>query len=79
MHCRCLAVILAEGKASRLYQRMVEREQTVTFVSAEYGESKDPTLFHIRAEARGDHSIDEIEASIYDELAGIAAKGVTAA
>jgi zinc protease len=51
----------------------VEREQSVTFVSAEYGEAKDPTIFHIRAEARGDHSGDEIEASIYKELAGIAA------
>jgi zinc protease len=73
-----LAVILAEGKASRLYQRMVEREQTVTFVSAEYGESKDPTLFHIRAEARGDHSIDAVEASIHDELASISRNGVSA-
>jgi zinc protease len=72
-----LAVVLAEGKSSRLYQRMVEREQSVTFVSAEYGESKDPTLFHVRSEARGEHSIDEIEASIYDELAGIAANAVT--
>ena len=50
---------------------MVEREQSVTFISAEYGEAKDPTLFHIRSEARGEHSIDEIEASIYDELASI--------
>src|SRR5437868_7670849 len=50
-----LAVVLAEGKSARLYQRMVEREQSVTFVSAEYGEAKDPTLFHIRCEARGDH------------------------
>ncbi|HEY2384755.1 MAG TPA: pitrilysin family protein [Terriglobia bacterium] len=73
-----LAVVLAEGKASRLYQRMVEREQTVTFISAEFGESKDPSLFHIRSEARGDHSIDEIESSINDELATIAKTGVTA-
>jgi zinc protease len=72
-----LAVILAEGKASRLYQRMVEREQSVTFVSAEYGEAKDPTLFHIRSEARGDHTAAEIEASIYDELQQIVANGVT--
>jgi zinc protease len=72
-----LAVVLAEGKASRLYQRMVEHEQSVTFVSAEFGESKDPTLFHIRSEARGDHSVDEIEASIYDELKQVAANGVT--
>jgi zinc protease len=73
-----LAVILAEGKSARLYQRMVEREQAVTFVSAEYGEAKDPTLFHIRAEARGDHPIDEIEASIYDELAAVCRDGVSA-
>jgi zinc protease len=72
-----LAVVLAEGKASRLYQRMVENEQSVTFVTAEYGESKDPTLFHIRAEARGDHSIDEVEASIQDELASICRNGIS--
>ncbi len=73
-----LAVVLAEGKASRLYQRMVEREQAVTFVTAEYGEAKDPTLFHIRAEARGHHSVEAIEASIYDEIEHIAKDGVTA-
>jgi zinc protease len=72
-----LAVVLAEGKSSRLYQRMVEREQTVIFVSAEYGESKDPTLFHIRAEARGDHSIDEVEASLHDELQQVAQGAVS--
>src|SRR5215813_2448384 len=72
-----LAVVLAEGKASRLYQRMVEREQTVTFVSAEYGEAKDPTLFHIRAEARGDFSINEVEAGIHDELVNICQNGVS--
>jgi zinc protease len=74
-----LGVILSEGKASRLYQRMVEREQAVTFVTAEYGESKDPTLFHIRAEARGEHTADSVEASIYDEIHQIATIGVTPA
>lgn len=73
-----LGVLLGEGKSSRLYQRMVERDRSVTFVSAEYGESQDPTLFHIRAEARGIHSTDEIEAGVYDELQLIAEKGVTA-
>jgi zinc protease len=72
-----LAVVLAEGKASRLYQRMVEREQSVTFVTADYGEAKDPTLFHIRAEGRGEHSIDEVEASIQDELASICRNGIS--
>src|SRR5262245_18342025 len=74
-----LAVLLAEGKASRLYQRMVERAQSVTFVSAEFGEAKDPTLFHVRSEARGEHSTDEIEASIYGELKDVIATGVSPA
>jgi len=72
-----LGIVLSEGKSSRLYQRLVERDQTVTFVSADYGESKDPTLFHIRAEGRGQHSAEEIEASIHDELKRIVADGIT--
>src|SRR5262249_44119655 len=71
-----LGVILSEGKASRLYQRMVEREQAVTFVTAEFGESKDPTLFHIRAEARTGHSVEAVESSIHDELHQITKIGV---
>jgi zinc protease len=73
-----LGILLSEGKASRLYQRLVEREQSVTFVSAEFGEAKDPTLFHVRAEARGDHSIEEIETSVYDELGRISDGQVSA-
>ena len=72
-----LAVLLSEGKASRLYQQLVERDQSVTFVSAEYGEAKDPTLFHIRAEARGEHPIEEIEKGIFTELEHIAAGNLT--
>jgi len=72
-----LNLILTEGKTSRLYQRLVEREQSVTFISADYGESKDPTLFHFRAEARGEHTAEEIEASLYAEMKSIVSEGVT--
>jgi len=72
-----LNLILTEGKTSRLYQRLVEREQSVTFVSADFGESKDPTLFHIRAEARGEHTAEEIETSLYEEMNRMVAEGVT--
>ncbi|HLQ76292.1 MAG TPA: pitrilysin family protein [Terriglobia bacterium] len=72
-----LAVILTEGKSARLYQRLVEQEQSVTFVSAEYGESRDPTLFNIRAEARGGHTAEEIETGIYNELSRIVSLGIT--
>jgi zinc protease len=72
-----LNLILTEGKTSRLYQRLVEREESVTFVSAEYAESKDPTLFHIRAEARGNHTAEEIESTIYEELNRIVSAGAS--
>jgi zinc protease len=72
-----LNLVLTEGKTSRLYQRLVEKEQSVTFVTAEYGESKDSTLFHIRAEARGAHEPEAIEAVIHEELARIAGAGAT--
>lgn len=71
-----LNLILTEGKTSRLYQRLVEREQSVTFVSADYGESKDPTLFHIRAEARGQHTAEQVESTIYDEMRKVVGDGV---
>jgi predicted Zn-dependent peptidase len=72
-----LGLILTEGKASRLYQRLVEREQSVTFVTAEYGESKDPPLFHVRAEARSGHTAEEIEATLYDEMNRVVKDSVT--
>src|SRR5678816_3560365 len=72
-----LNLILTEGKTSRLYQRLVEKEQSVTFVTAEYAESKDPTLFHIRAEARGAQTPEEIEATIHEELDRIATQGAS--
>ena len=72
-----LGIILTEGKSSRLYQRMVEREQTVTFVSADYSESKDPTLFHIRAEGRDGQRAESIETGINTELYRILSDGIT--
>ena len=72
-----LSVALAEGKASRFYQRLVEREQSTTFMSAEYGESRDPTLFYVRGEGCGDGPPGAIEESVHDELARIGKDGLT--
>lgn len=72
-----LAAILSDGKASRLYQRLVETERTVTFVSAEYGEALEDTLFYIRAEGRDLGTVPAIEAAIHEEVARIVRDGVT--
>lgn len=62
------SLILSEGKSSRLYRRMVEKDQLVTFVSTEMGETQDPLLFHVRAEARGETTHEQMESVIYEEL-----------
>ena len=72
-----LAAILADGKASRLYQRLVERDRAATFVSAEYGEALDDTLFYIRAEGRATRPPEVIEAGIHEEVQVIAGRGVS--
>jgi len=72
-----LSAVLAEGKASRLYQRLVEGDAIATFATAEYGESEDPTLFYIRAEVRGSSATGSIEKGIFEELERIARDGVS--
>src|ERR1041385_3229244 len=42
--------ILATGKSSRLYQRLVEGDQSVTKADATYHDHIDPSLFYIQAE-----------------------------
>jgi zinc protease len=71
-----LAAILADGKASRLYQRLVEGDRSATFVSADYSETLDDTLFYIRAETRGRGSRGDLEAAIFEEVDRIAREGV---
>lgn len=71
-----LAAVLADGKASRLYQRLVDRERLTTFVSAEYGEALDDTLFYIRTEGRDGVRPETIESNIYAEIDEISATGV---
>jgi predicted Zn-dependent peptidase len=61
--------ILGQGRTSRLYRRLVEREQLATEVAV-YGApgSRYPNLFVISAEPRYPHTAAEVEAAILDEL-----------
>lgn len=72
-----LATVLAEGKASRLYQRLVEADRSATFVSADYSEALEATLFYIRAESRGNVPPEAVEASVLNEVQRIARHGIT--
>jgi zinc protease len=73
-----LAAVLGEGKASRLYQRLVEGDRTATFASAEYAEAHDDTLFMMRSEGRGaGQAPDRMERAVHEEVQRIAEEGVT--
>ncbi len=63
-----LATLLSTGKTSRLYRRLVEKDQTVTEAAAYYGEAKDPTLFQFVAELKPDAKPADVERAIRDEV-----------
>ncbi|MFN7947324.1 MAG: pitrilysin family protein [Blastocatellia bacterium] len=63
-----LDAILGTGKTSRLYQRLEERDQSVTHFSVDYYDRIDPTLFLIRAEIRPDHRAADVERAINEEI-----------
>jgi len=72
--------ILGQGRTSRLYQRLVEREQLATDVAV-YGApgSRYPNLFVIEAVPRHPHSVAEVEAAILDEIDRLQREEVSAA
>ena len=63
-----LAMILASGKSSRLYRRLVHDSRLATDVSAGQGSRELAGVFSIVTTAAPGHSLTEIEAGITDEL-----------
>lgn len=61
--------VLSKGKTSRLYRRLIERDQSVTAASANYHDHIDPSLFYLQAEIKPGFTLAEVEQAIYEELA----------
>jgi len=66
--CQVTETILSTGRSSRLYQRLVERDQSVTSASANYHDHIDPSLFYFKAELKPGFALASVEQAIYDEL-----------
>ena len=60
--------ILSTGKSSRLYQRLVERDQSVTMASANFHDHIDPSLFYIKAEVKPGFELGAVEQAITEEI-----------
>lgn len=65
---RVAEAILSTGKSSRLYQRLVDQDQSVTFVHATYHDHIDPSLFCFQAELKPGFKLDEVERAVYSEI-----------
>ena len=74
-----LTDVLADGKASRLYKRLVYDDQVATSVEAYVDDHEIGSQFTIVATARPGKSLDKVEADIDDEMAKLLKDGPTAA
>jgi len=77
--CDLLASILARGKASRLYQRLVYRDQLATEVHAAQETRELQSVFQIEALARPGVGVAALEKAIDEELQRLRREGPTAA
>jgi zinc protease len=60
--------IFSTGKSSRLYQRLVERDQSVTKADASYHDHIDPSLFYFQAELKPGFQLAEVERATLEEI-----------
>jgi len=71
------ADLLANGKTSRLYRRLVFETRIATDVSSGQNSREIAGFFQVNATAAPGHSLEEVEAVILDEIARLADLGPT--
>lgn len=60
--------LLATGKSSRLYLRLVEQDQSVTKADASYHDHIDPALFYFQHELKPGFNLADVERATYEEI-----------
>ena len=71
--------VLGEGRSSRLYKRLVHEEQLALEVDAGQYSQMLQSIFMISVKPTEDHTLEEVEAVITEELERLAAEGPTEA
>jgi zinc protease len=72
-----LRTILSEGQSSRLYKRLVDKDQLALFIQSRLEFAFDPTLFQIAAQPKGGVQPEAVEKAIYEEIDRVKEQGVT--
>jgi zinc protease len=75
-HLAMLAVVLANGKASRLHRRLTDRGMTSGVYSSPSG-LRDPGLFHVLAPLAPDVAHEQVENEILEEIESIRVDGIS--
>ncbi len=65
---RVAEALLLQGESSRLWRRLVEREQAALSVDGGFQHALDPTLFQVFVQAKSGVPTSNCEALVYDEL-----------
>ncbi|HEV8132811.1 MAG TPA: pitrilysin family protein [Acidobacteriota bacterium] len=65
---RVLQTILFSGQSSRMYQRIVDKDQLGISIDSDFSFAFDPTLFVITSQPKEQVRPEAIEKAIYDEL-----------
>jgi zinc protease len=76
-HLDLVSDVLASGKNSRFYKRLVYEDQIATSVAAYYSPGEIGSQFYIRADVRPGVELATVEAAINDELAKFLKDGPT--
>jgi zinc protease len=74
-----LAAVLGQGKTSRLYERLVYKDQIATDVAAFAFGSEISGLFGVQVTARPGDDLTAVETAVEEEIARLLASGPTAA
>lgn len=72
-----LQTILFSGQSSRMYQRLVDKDQLALSVNGGFGVTFDPTLFTVNSQPKANVMPEKVEAAIYDEFDKVKGAGVT--
>jgi zinc protease len=72
-----LETILFAGQSSRMYQRLVDKDQLALSVGGGAGFSFDPMLFEVTAQPKAGVAPEKVEQAIYEEFDRVKTGGVT--
>jgi len=74
---KVLQTILFSGQSSRMYQRVVDKDQLALVVNGDYDFAFDPTLFMLTAQPKEGVAPESVEKAIYEEFGKVERESVT--